>query len=318
MKRTPCSAARASARSGRPVTISAARLPRRPPRCRSLLPGLSQLAASPSLGLQRTFLLHRPIVFLQDAPLKLRALGSAWADLYPRLKAITAHADWPPFEAEVLARHEAGERLLMQSLRSSAASPDAYATLQREVAQLREAQADNKAQLARMMHEQEDNIVSRLAGLLEQHAGPSKRALDGDPTGPKQPPAKRVCPPSPPPAEPSTPPRAAEAAETASTMEPVAASCNASAGFTFKLEEFVDLQAAFEAFQRIEKGSVKGARQWQGDKKEAKSIARHSANSETGWQHKLRHAVLRLWKKRRRCTFHRDDIHHCKAKRVIT
>ena len=33
-----------------------------------VLPGLSQLAALPSLDLQRTFLLHRPIVFLQDAP----------------------------------------------------------------------------------------------------------------------------------------------------------------------------------------------------------------------------------------------------------
>ena len=251
-------------------------------------------------------------------PPEAARVGQRLADLFPQLKASTAHADWPPFEAEALARHKAGERLLMQSLRSSAASPKAYANLQREVEQLREAQA----QLPRMMHEQEDNIVCRLqagmAGLLEQHSGPSKRALDSDSTGPEQPPAKRVCPPSPPPAEPSTPPRAAEAAETASTMEPVAASCNASTGLTFKLEEFVDMQAAFEAFQRIENHTVKGARQWQGDKKEAKSIARHSENSETGWQHKLRHAVLRLWKKRRRCTFHRDGIHHCNAKRVIT
>ena len=126
-----------------------------------VLPGLSQLAALPSLDLQRTFLLHRPIVFLQDAPLKLRALGSAWADLFPQLKAITAHADWPPFEAEVLARHEAGERLLMESLRSSPAPPEAYANLQREVEQLREAQAHDKAQLARTMQEQEDNIVCK-------------------------------------------------------------------------------------------------------------------------------------------------------------
>ena len=240
-----------------------------------VLPGLSQLVASPSLDLQRTFLLHRPTVFLQDAPLKLRALGSAWADLFPQLKAITAHPDWPPFEAEVLARHEEGERLLGNSLRCSASGPEALAGLQRESEQMQQAQqaqADSQAQLARAMKDLKDNLPRKVQatifGALEQYQNPLKRVLDSDLSLPQQASAKRVCSdPSttPPPPERGTPPEATEPAEAApaTPSDDFGAAISGSlAGLTFRMQDFADVRAAWEVFYTIKSTTVKGKRHW--------------------------------------------------------
>ena len=225
----------------------------------------------------------------------MRSLGSAWTQLFPQLKAITAHPDWPPFEAEVLARHEEGARLLDNSLRCSASGPEALAGLQRDLEQLRQAQLSSaqltaqltaqlsahSSQLTCAMKEQECRLQATLVGVLEQHLNPlgRKRVLDSDLNLPQQASAKRACTvsssPSPPP-EPRTPPQAAELAEAApatQTEESGAAASDAPAGLTFRMVEFADVRAAWEAYCTIESKTEKGKRKWQGNKKE---IKRHS------------------------------------------
>ena len=103
------------------------------------LPGLDELprlAENPELESIGEVLQFLRVVFLQDAALKVKREGLAYAAHFPQLKAFLAHEAWPAFAADMEARHQ--DSLRAHEATTAARDTAAMAVLQMCQRQLKE------------------------------------------------------------------------------------------------------------------------------------------------------------------------------------
>ena len=206
------------------------------------LPGLDELAPrlaeNPELESIGEVLQFLRVVFLQDAALKAKREGLAYAGHFPQLEAVMAHEAWPAFAADVEARHQEGLRA--HEAATAARDTSAVAVLQERNKQLEERLRQEEERSARQAGRIEELLVENARVGGEQKRRRPESEEESEPAAQRQ--------------------RVGDPADKQQPVEEPTPS-----GLTFVLKDFQTVGQAWEAYEAI---AVLPRRWWQGDKKQ--------------------------------------------------